>query len=88
MNTTRETFERVIDTNLKGAFNVSQVIAKSMIDRKTGGSIVNISSVDSTRPSREAVTYSISKAGLDMMTKVMALELGPHQIRVNNVNPT
>ncbi|KAJ8318746.1 hypothetical protein KUTeg_003837 [Tegillarca granosa] len=88
MNTTRETFEKVIDSNLKGAFNVSQVIAKSMIDRKTGGSIVNISSVDSTRPSREAVTYSISKAGLDMMTKGMALELGPHQIRVNNVNPT
>ncbi|KAJ8318751.1 hypothetical protein KUTeg_003842 [Tegillarca granosa] len=49
MNASREQFETAIDVNLKGAFNVSQVI-KSMLEKNSGGSIVNISSIDSIKP--------------------------------------
>ncbi|KAJ8308555.1 hypothetical protein KUTeg_013429 [Tegillarca granosa] len=88
LDTVKESLDKQIDINIKSVFNVSQVVAKSMISRGTGGSIVNISGVRSVKPSPRACGFSICKAGLDMMTKVMALELGPHKIQVNSVNPT
>ncbi|XP_045212987.2 L-xylulose reductase-like [Mercenaria mercenaria] len=78
----------VLNTNLLGAINCAQVVAKKMIDSKVKGSIVNISSVAGIGAFPTNLSYNVSKAGLDMVTKQFALELGPYQIRVNSVNPT
>uniref|UniRef100_A0A3P9A8J9 L-xylulose reductase n=1 Tax=Esox lucius TaxID=8010 RepID=A0A3P9A8J9_ESOLU len=61
---------------------------KETVYRGTGGSIVNISSQASQCALRDHTVYCATKGALDMLTKVMALELGPYQIRVNSVNPT
>jgi len=83
-----EEFDRVYDINVKSVLNVSQVVAKGMIDRGSPGSIVNISSLASVRAIEGRSIYGPSKAALDQLTRVMTLELGPHKIRVNCVNPT
>ena len=57
-----------------------QIAAKTMIDRGVGGAIVNISSIASERALQRHTVYCVSKAGLNQMTKVMALELGPHKV--------
>ncbi|CAC5419893.1 DCXR [Mytilus coruscus] len=74
--------------NNAGTFNVSQIIAKRMIENGKGGSIVNISSIMSETAAPDGCVYSTTKAAIDMLTKCMALELGPHNIRVNSINPT
>ncbi|XP_045167658.2 L-xylulose reductase-like [Mercenaria mercenaria] len=84
----RDYIIKILDTNLLGAINCAQVVAKKMIDSKIKGSIVNISSVAGIGSFYTYLPYSVSKAGLDMVTKQFALELGPYQIRVNSVNPT
>jgi len=66
---------------------ISQVVARGMIERKEGGAIVNISSVASVIGLTDHTTYCISKAGVDELTRVMALELGSQKIRVNAVQP-
>ena len=59
----------------------SQVVAKGMIDRKSPGAIVNISSDSAYSAFPELAAYCASKGGLDMLSKVMAIELGQHQVR-------
>lgn len=81
-------FDLTISINLRAAVNLTQIVSHGMIERKQGGSIVNISSQASMVALQGHVSYSASKAGLDGVTRVMALELGKHQIRVNTVNPT
>ncbi|KAK7500949.1 hypothetical protein BaRGS_00007829 [Batillaria attramentaria] len=76
------------DTNFKAVFNVTQVIARGMVERGTGGAIVNISSIAATRAFNSACAYAPSKAALDSLTQVLALELGPKKVRVNSVLPT
>ena len=76
------------DVNLKAVINIMQVVAKKMVAGGKGGSIVNISSNISDRALKGALAYTVSKAGVDMATKVYALEMGPYKIRVNTVNPT
>ncbi|CAG0899456.1 unnamed protein product [Darwinula stevensoni] len=88
LETKAESFERVMKTNVQSVLNVSQVVAKHMIKRGAHGSIVNVSSVASTRALNLHTSYCASKAALDSLTRSMALELGPHKIRVNSVNPT
>ncbi|XP_046414315.1 L-xylulose reductase-like isoform X3 [Neodiprion fabricii] len=78
----------LFNVNLKSVINVSQVAAKSMIATGNGGSIVNISSQASQAALKDHAVYCATKAALDQLTRVMALELGPHNIRVNAVNPT
>lgn len=85
---TKETIDEIFDVNFKAVYNVTQVVAKSMIEKGVPGSIVNISSLGSTKAYKGESVYSSSKAALDMLTKSMALELGPYKIRVNSVNPT
>ncbi|KAF3854102.1 hypothetical protein F7725_014790 [Dissostichus mawsoni] len=82
------TLQPSFDVNVKAVLHVSQMVGRGMRARGSGGSIVNVSSQASQRALREHAVYCASKAALDMLTKVMALELGPHQIRVNSVNPT
>ncbi|CAB3378896.1 Hypothetical predicted protein [Cloeon dipterum] len=88
MDVTEEHFDRSFGVNVKSVLNVSQIVAADMIARKEGGSIVNISSQASQRALAEHATYCSTKGALDMLSKVMALELGKHKIRVNCVNPT
>jgi len=79
-------FERVIDTNLTGAFRCLRAEAKAMI-AGGGGSIVNISSIAGALTHPWMSPYCASKAGLDMLTRCAADELGEHGIRVNSVLP-
>lgn len=88
LEATPDQFDKMFDINLKGALHVSQIVARGMKARGVGGSIVNVSSQASQRPLRDHAGYCASKAALDMLTRVMALELGTYQIRVNAVNPT
>ncbi|CAL1282594.1 unnamed protein product [Larinioides sclopetarius] len=66
----------------------NEIVAEGMKERGNGGSIVNISSQAALVALPLHATYCASKGALDQLTKVMALELGPFQIRVNSVNPT
>ncbi|XP_060064150.1 D-erythrulose reductase-like [Ylistrum balloti] len=88
MEVKKEELDFTFDINVKSIVNVSQVCAKGMIERGQGGSIVNMSSIASTKALQDHTCYSASKSAVDMLTKTMCLELGPHKIRVNCVNPT
>jgi NAD(P)-dependent dehydrogenase (short-subunit alcohol dehydrogenase family) len=79
-------WDRVIDTNLKGCFLCTQHAARRMKE-SGGGSIVNIGSGCNKVPFPNLVSYTASKGGMDMLTKVAAMELGRHRIRVNCVAP-
>jgi NAD(P)-dependent dehydrogenase (short-subunit alcohol dehydrogenase family) len=77
----------VIDTNLTGPFVASQRAAQRMIAAGRSGVIVNITSVHEHIPLSGAAAYCASKGGLGLLTKVMALELAEHGIRVNAIAP-
>jgi NAD(P)-dependent dehydrogenase (short-subunit alcohol dehydrogenase family) len=79
-------WDRVIDTNLKGCFLCTQAAARQM-RQQGGGGIINIGSGCNKVPFPELVSYTASKGGIEMLTKVSALELGPFGIRVNCVAP-
>ena len=87
VDVTKENLYKHYDINLSAPINLMQVVGKKMIAARQGGSIVNISSCSSKGASKGILAYSVSKAGLDMATKMFALELGPHKIRVNTVHP-
>ena len=80
-------WDRVIDTNLKGAWVVAQEAARRMIAANIGGSIVNIASILGFRVSGRIAPYAISKAGVVQMTKALALEWSRYNIRVNALAP-
>jgi len=88
LQTTVEAFDRTINVNVRAAMLISQVVAGALIARGAAGSIVNLSSQASMVGLTDHAAYCASKGALDQLTRVMALELGPHQIRVNAVNPT
>jgi L-xylulose reductase len=88
LETTVEAWDKTMAVNLRAVMIVSQVVAKQMIDRGVAGSIVNVSSMASFQALHNHAAYCASKAGLDQLTAVMAVELGEHRIRVNSVNPT
>lgn len=79
-------WDSVMNLNLKGLFFLSQAVAKVMKEHG-GGRIINVASMDAFKPERNIGTYAISKAGVIMATKVMALELGQYNIRVNALAP-
>jgi len=83
---TDEDWQKVINTNLYSAFCVTQEVAKNMI-RNQQGCIINISSVWGMVGASCETVYSIAKAGIDGMTKSLAKELGPSNIRVNSIAP-
>jgi len=88
LKTTVEAWDKTMAVNLRAVMIVSQVVAKQMVDRGVAGSIVNVSSMASFQALHNHAAYCASKAGLDQLTAVMAVELGEHRIRVNSVNPT
>jgi NAD(P)-dependent dehydrogenase (short-subunit alcohol dehydrogenase family) len=81
-------WQSVLDVNLTGAFLASREVARVMIPKRSG-SIVNISSVFAQGATREypVVSYYASKAGIEGLTKALAVELGPHNVRVNAIAP-
>jgi 3-oxoacyl-[acyl-carrier protein] reductase len=85
-NVTEEEWDEIINTNLKSAFCATQLVLPSMINRKNG-LIINISSMWGLVGASCETIYSISKAGIDAMTKSLAKELGPSNIRVNSIAP-
>ena len=84
-------FDRVIRINLKGMFLVGQAAARQMVAQvkagKAPGAIVNMSSINARVAIPNQVPYCVSKGGVDQLTKVMALSLAPHGIRVNAIGP-
>ena len=86
LQATTSEFERVIATNLTGAFRCLRAEANAMI-AAGGGSIVNVSSIAGALTHPWMSAYCASKAGLDMLTRCAADELGEHKIRVNSVLP-
>jgi NAD(P)-dependent dehydrogenase (short-subunit alcohol dehydrogenase family) len=84
-------FDRVMRVNIKGAFLVGQAVARHMVERVAAGekpgAIVNMSSVNAVFAIATQVPYSVSKGGMNQLTKVMALALAPHGIRVNAIGP-
>jgi L-xylulose reductase len=88
LQTKVESWDATMAVNLRAALIVSQVVAKGMIERGVTGSIVNVSSMSSFQALPDHAAYAASKAGLDQLSKVMAVELGRFGIRVNSVNPT
>jgi NAD(P)-dependent dehydrogenase (short-subunit alcohol dehydrogenase family) len=85
LDVTEEEWDRVIRTNLTGCFLCTQAAAARM--KEHGGSIVNIGSGCNKVPFPGLVAYTASKGGIEMLTKVAAVELAPHGIRVNCVAP-
>jgi NAD(P)-dependent dehydrogenase (short-subunit alcohol dehydrogenase family) len=80
-------FDEVVAINLKGPWLMTRAAARVMISSGGGGAIVNTSSFLSTAATAGTSAYSASKAGLDAMIRAVALEIGPHGIRINNINP-
>jgi NAD(P)-dependent dehydrogenase (short-subunit alcohol dehydrogenase family) len=81
------TWERVLAVNLTGVFLCGQAAARAMVAAGRPGTIVNVASTYAEVTADEASAYSAAKGGVRMLTKSMALELGPHAIRVNAVGP-
>jgi NAD(P)-dependent dehydrogenase (short-subunit alcohol dehydrogenase family) len=87
LDQTEEDWDRVIDTNLKGSWLVATEAARRLTASNTPGNIINVASILGERVIGGVAPYVISKAGVIQSTKVMALELARHQIRVNALLP-
>ena len=82
-----EAWQRLIDVNLTGVMLCNRAVARRMIDTGTGGSIINLASGAARRVRPGMVTYSVTKAGVWMLTRGLALELASYGIRVNAIGP-
>ncbi len=80
-----ETWKYNLEVNLNGVYLFTRCVLP-LLRKAQGASVVNVSSVASFKPGR-SIAYSVSKAGLDMLTEFLAGDLAPYKIRVNSVNP-
>jgi NAD(P)-dependent dehydrogenase (short-subunit alcohol dehydrogenase family) len=87
LETSMATFDRTLAINTRAPLLVAQLVAQDLVRRGKPGAIVNVSSLAAKVATRDHLAYCASKAALDAITQVMALELGPHGIRVNSLNP-
>ncbi|MCV6547469.1 MAG: SDR family oxidoreductase [Cohaesibacter sp.] len=87
-DTTTEDFDAVTDLNIKGAYFLTQAVAKGLIDAGKPGSLINISSQMGHVGGIDRAVYCATKHAVEGFTKAMAIEFGPKQIRVNTVCPT
>ena len=86
LDLSEDDFDRVLRINLKSMFLCSQAAARHMV-RQNSGCIINMSSVNAELAIPNQVPYVVSKGGINQLTKVMALNLAPHGIRVNGIGP-
>lgn len=87
LDVSEEDFDAVIRVNLKGSFLMAQAAARAMVANKTLGSIINMSSVNGVLAIPSIASYNMSKGGINQLTRVAALALADHGIRVNAVAP-
>ena len=87
LETTADYWDNTMNINLRAPYLLSRHAARRMIDAGDGGNIVNITSVAGTRSGEYSSAYSASKAALDSLTRILALEWAPQGIRVNAVGP-
>jgi NAD(P)-dependent dehydrogenase (short-subunit alcohol dehydrogenase family) len=87
LEVTDEMLDKMVEVNVKSCLRLVNLIVPKMIDRQTGGSIINIASIAGLEPQPGGLLYSFTKAGLLMMTRSWAREFGPHRIRVNAIAP-
>ena len=80
-------FDGQIEANLRAAYACGIAASDEMIEAGNGGSIINITSIGGVRGFSGLAGYAASKGGLEQLTRAMAMDLGPHQIRVNNIAP-
>lgn len=83
---TEDDYDFVVDTNLKGAFLLSQAVGRHMLERRAGSQI-QIASLNSDRPLKNVAPYAMSKAGLVTLTRALALEWSDRGVRVNALAP-
>ena len=88
VDVTEEAWDTILNINLKSAFFMSQAVGKVMIDQGRGGRIINMSSQTGSVALAKRAAYCASKAGLNLVTKVLAMEWASHEILVNAVAPT
>jgi len=84
---TEDLWDRTVDLNLKAVAFLSKAAIQHMVEKKHGGSIINVSSIDSLKPTGNLAHYDASKGGVRMLTRAFAKEAGKHGIRVNDVAP-
>lgn len=87
LDATDEMLDKMVEINVKAALRLVRLTVPKMIERKSGGSIVNIASIAGLAPQAESLLYSFTKAGLIMMTRSWAREFGSHGVRVNAIAP-
>lgn len=87
LTTTEAQFDHTLGVNLKGVYFLSQKAAQAMVRAGRGGKIINISSCHDTVPLALRSAYGVSKGGLGMLTRSLALELAEHKINVNAISP-
>ena len=83
-----EDFDAIMGLNVRAAFFVAQTVARRLVDDKLAGSIINISSQMGHVGAARRTVYCASKHAMEGFTKAMAIELAPHNIRVNSLGPT
>ena len=88
LETSADAFDQTLAVNVRAVMLISQIVAAGLIERGASGAVVNVSSTAAQRGLADHAAYCASKGALDQLTRVMALELGPYNIRVNAVNPT
>lgn len=88
LDVTVQAWDEVHSTDLRGVFFLSQAVARRMVADRGGGTIINVSSQAGSVAIADRAAYCSAKGGLDQLTRVMALELAPHGVRVNGVAPT
>jgi 2-deoxy-D-gluconate 3-dehydrogenase len=87
LNESAEVWDDTVETHLNACFLLSQLVARSMVNRNSGGKIINLASMYSIFGSAIVPSYSASKGAVVQLTKSMAIELAPHAIQVNAIAP-
>lgn len=87
LDITEEEWRKVIDVTLTGPFLMTQAVARQMVEQGHGGKVVNVGSTSGHAGRPRAIAYQAAKGGLYNVTKSMAVQLAPHNIRVNQFSP-